>query len=80
MNTRYGADVLNQPEIHIINPAEGSHISPYICRFASSSIWLYHNILRRLIFMEKYKYDDGNGLWYELQGNYYIPCLNAHVR
>ena len=25
--------------------------------------------------MEKYKYDDGNGLWYELQGNYYIPCL-----
>lgn len=33
-----------------------------------------------LIFMEKYKYDEGNGLWYELQGNYYIPCLNAHVR
>ena len=26
--------------------------------------------------MEKYKYDDGNGLWYELQGDYYIPCLN----
>ena len=25
--------------------------------------------------MEKYKYDEGNGLWYELQGNYYIPCL-----
>ena len=25
--------------------------------------------------MEKYKYDDGNGLWYELQGDYYIPCL-----
>ena len=30
--------------------------------------------------MEKYKYDESNGLWYELQGGYYIPCLNAHVR
>ena len=28
-----------------------------------------------LIFIEKYKYDEGNGLWYELQGDYYIPCL-----
>ena len=25
--------------------------------------------------MEKYKYDEGNSLWYELQGDYYIPCL-----
>lgn len=25
--------------------------------------------------MEKYKYDEGNGLWYELQGDYYLPCL-----
>ena len=25
--------------------------------------------------MEKYIYDQNNGLWYELQGNYYIPCL-----
>ena len=25
--------------------------------------------------MEKYKYDEGNGFWYELQGNYYLPCL-----
>ena len=25
--------------------------------------------------MEKYIYDDHNGLWYELQGDYYIPCL-----
>lgn len=25
--------------------------------------------------MEKYKYDESNGLWYELQGDYYIPCL-----
>ena len=25
--------------------------------------------------MEKYIYNEQNGLWYELQGNYYIPCL-----
>lgn len=26
--------------------------------------------------MDKYIYDENNGLWYELQGDYYIPCLN----
>lgn len=36
--------------------------------------------------MEKYKFDDRNGLWYELQGDYYLPCLKlpeeeqAHIR
>ena len=25
--------------------------------------------------MEKYKYDESNGLLYELQGDYYLPCL-----
>lgn len=25
--------------------------------------------------MEKCIYDKNNGLWYELQGDYYIPCL-----
>lgn len=25
--------------------------------------------------MEKYKYNESNGLWYELQGDYYLPCL-----
>ena len=25
--------------------------------------------------MEKYIYDETNGLWYKLQGDYYIPCL-----
>ena len=25
--------------------------------------------------MEKYMYDKSNGLWYELQGEYYIPCV-----
>ena len=25
--------------------------------------------------MEKYIYNEQNGLWYDLQGDYYIPCL-----
>ena len=25
--------------------------------------------------MEKYIYDEKNSLWYELQGDYYLPCL-----
>lgn len=25
--------------------------------------------------MEKYFFDERNGLWYELQGDYYLPCL-----
>ena len=25
--------------------------------------------------MEKYIYDESNSLWYELQGDYYIPCF-----
>ena len=25
--------------------------------------------------MEKHIYDEKNGLWYELQGNYFVPCL-----
>ena len=25
--------------------------------------------------MNKYIYDENNGLWYELQSDYYIPCL-----
>ena len=25
--------------------------------------------------MDKYIYDEKNGLWYELQSNYYLPCL-----
>ena len=27
--------------------------------------------------MEKYIYDENNGLWYELRGDYYIPCLTV---
>lgn len=27
--------------------------------------------------MENYIFDKSNGLWYELQGDYYIPCLTV---
>ena len=30
--------------------------------------------------MEKVIYDEKNGLWYELQGDYYIPCLTVPVQ
>lgn len=26
--------------------------------------------------MEKYIYDESNGLWYERRGDYYLPCLS----
>ena len=26
--------------------------------------------------MEKRIYDEQNGLWYEKQGDYYLPCLS----
>ena len=29
----------------------------------------------RIYYMDKYIFDNSNGLWYELQGDYYIPCL-----
>ena len=27
--------------------------------------------------MEKFIYDESNGLWYEFQGDFYIPCLTV---
>ena len=32
-------------------------------------------IIQEDFTMEKYTFDESNGLWYELQGDYYIPCL-----
>ena len=32
-------------------------------------------IIQEDFSMEKYIFDESNGLWYELQGDYYIPCL-----
>lgn len=28
--------------------------------------------------MEKYIHDENNGIWYELNGDYYIPCLELN--
>ncbi len=30
--------------------------------------------------MDKYIYDENNGLWYELQGEYYLPCLTLPTK
>lgn len=30
--------------------------------------------------MNKYIYDESNGLWYELQGDYYIPYLTGSAK
>ena len=30
--------------------------------------------------MEKVIYDEKNGLWYELQGDYYIPCIKLQEK
>jgi len=30
--------------------------------------------------MKKTLYDESNGLWYELRGDYYIPCLKVLER
>ena len=32
-------------------------------------------IITLYVYLFKYIYDDKNGLWYEQQGDYYIPCL-----
>lgn len=34
-------------------------------------------IIQEDFTMEKYIFDKSNGLWYELQGDYYIPCLTV---
>ena len=31
----------------------------------------------RIRTMEQYIYDENNGLWYELHGDYYLPCLTV---
>ena len=43
---------------------------------AAEKLWhIRELIIRRILNMDKYIYDENNGLWYELQGDYYIPCL-----
>ena len=36
-------------------------------------------IIQEDFTMEKTIYDESNGLWYELRGDYYIPCLTVPV-
>ena len=40
-----------------------------MCEYTSTTI------ITEDVNTEKYVYDESNGLWYELQGDYYIPCL-----
>ena len=44
-----------------------------MCEYISTTI------ITEDVNMEKYIYDEKNGLWYELQGDYYIPCLTGPV-
>ena len=37
-------------------------------------------IIQEDFTMEKTIYDESNGLWYALQGDYYIPCLTVPVQ
>ena len=30
--------------------------------------------------MDKYIFDEGNGLWYKRSGDYYLPCLSLPER
>lgn len=30
--------------------------------------------------MDKYVFDTSNGIWYELVGDYYIPCLTLPAK
>lgn len=34
-------------------------------------------IIQEDFTMEKTIYDENNGLWYELRGDYYFPCLTV---
>ena len=43
---------------------------------AIGSLWhMCEYIILEDFRMDKYKYDESNGLWYELKGDYYFLCL-----
>ena len=42
-----------------------------MCEFINEAI------IQEDFTMEKTIYDESNGLWYELRGDYYIPCLTV---
>ncbi len=39
--------------------------------------YINNAIIQEDFTMEKYIYDKDNGLWYELRGDYYFPCLTV---
>ena len=39
--------------------------------------YINNAIIQEDFSMGKYIFDEGNGLWYELRGDYYIPCLTV---
>ena len=39
--------------------------------------YINNAIIQEDFTMEKYIYDKSNGLWYELRGDYYYPCLTV---
>ena len=39
--------------------------------------YINNAIIQEDFTMEKYIFDESNSLWYELQGDYYIPCLTV---
>lgn len=45
-----------------------------MCEYTSMTI------ITEDVNMEKYIYDKNNGLWYELRGDYYIPCLTVSAQ
>lgn len=45
-----------------------------MCEYTSTTI------ITEDVNMEKYIYDKNNGLWYELRGDYYIPCLTVSAQ
>ena len=42
-----------------------------MCEYISGTI------IQEDFTMEKTIYDESNGLWYELRGDYYFPCLTV---
>ena len=38
------------------------------------------SFFQEVISMDKYIFDKTNGLWYELHGDYYLPCVTSPKR
>jgi len=47
---------------------------------AGCQVCMYEYIIAEDFNMDKYIFDENNGLWYECQGDYYIPCLTLPAK